>query len=755
MPKALLVVESPAKANTISGYLGPDFVVMSSMGHVRDLPERELGIDIEAGFRPRYVTLRDRKQTLADLKRAAKGVERIVVATDPDREGEAIGWHVAEAIGADPDRVDRVLFNEITRSGVDAGMADPRKLDERKINAQQARRVLDRLVGYKVSPFLWQVVAKGLSAGRVQSVALRLVCEREAEIDAFMPVEHWTLEVTLFDGERDITFIARVVTLDGRKVAVPEDGKKPTIPDEATAHDLVAELRRQTFVVAKVSKKMQNRRPPPPFITSTLQQEAARRLGFTANRTMSVAQQLYEGVQIGRETVGLITYMRTDSTRLAKEAAAEAREHLRRAYGADYAPSKPRTYAAKKGAQDAHEAIRPTSVSRTPDQMGQRLDSDQARLYRLIWERFVACQAADEKRQVTTVDVTAGRFGLRASGYVVIFPGYTAVYKESEEPSDEEARTALPGGIVEGADMVAREIAPKQHFTKPPPRYSEATLVRELEARGIGRPSTYAQILSTIGARGYVDRQRRQFVPTELGGDVNKTLLRAFPDVVDVDFTARMEDELDRVESGVREWAAVVRDFYEPLEQALDEAFRQKRSFKEALVKPTDERCDKCGAEMVIRWGRRGKFLACSAFPKCRNARPLEPRAAPEPTDETCDQCSAPMVIRTGRRGKFLACSAYPKCENTRPLPLGITCPEPECDGELAERRTRRGRVFYGCTNYPKCRFTLPSRPVDKVCPLCGVRPVIEVDDDPQMLRCPACKATFERETVPEVAALA
>ena len=757
MAKALVVVESPAKANTINRYLGEDFVVLSSMGHVRDLPERDLGIDIEAGFRPHYIDLPDRKQTLADLKRAAKNVDRIVIATDPDREGEAIGWHVAEAIGADPARVDRVLFNEITRAGVTAGMADPRKLDERKINAQQARRVLDRLVGYQVSPFLWKVVARGLSAGRVQSVALRLICEREAEVDAFVPEEYWSIDVTLVDDARDLNFVARLVSIDGEKVTTPGDGEKATIPDEATARALAEQLRQQSFSVADVSTRHERRRPPPPFITSTLQQEAARRLGFTAQRTMAVAQQLYEGVAIGQETVGLITYMRTDSTRLAQEAVAEAREHLRRAYGPDYVPAKPRAYAAKKGAQDAHEAIRPTAVARLPDHVAGRLTADQVRLYRLIWERFLACQAADEERDVTTVEVTADRFGLRASGYVVTFSGFTVIYADAKEPSsDEEESTALPEGIVAGADLDAREIAPAQHFTKPPPRFSEATLVRELEARGIGRPSTYAQIISTIGARGYVERKRRQFVPTELGTVVNGILVRAFPEVVDVDFTARMEGELDRVEEGTSEWVAVVRGFYEPLERALEEALRQKDAFKEALVERTGERCEQCGAEMVIRWGRRGKFLACSAFPKCRNTRPLEPRSAPEPTDEVCDQCGAPMVIRTARRGdRFLACSAYPKCRNTRPLPLGIACPEPGCDGELAERRTRRGRVFYGCTRYPECRFTLPLRPVDAACPQCGTRPVTEDRDEPEMLRCPACKAAFERETALEVPAFA
>ena len=713
MPDALVVVESPAKAKTINKFLGKDYLVVACMGHVRDLPEKELGIDVENGFQPNYRTIRGKGRVLQKLRSAAKSVSRVLLATDPDREGEAIAWHVAHVVDKGQAEVQRVMFNEITKRAVTQAVADPGEIDLKKVNAQQARRILDRLVGYKVSPFLWKTIHKGLSAGRVQSVALRLICDREGEIRVFVPVEYWTVDALLKGADTD-AFKARVAGFLGKKLE---------ISNQQAAEQVVAALKAAGASepgcrVHKITRREQRRNPAPPFITSTLQQEAARRLRFTARKTMAVAQQLYEGIELKGETTGLITYMRTDSTRLASEAVQGARAYIQERFGADYVPKAPRAYRRGKGAQDAHEAIRPTDIQHAPEAIQGQLNADQTRLYRLIWDRFVACQMAPAVFDQTSVDIAAGDYNLRATGSILKFPGFTALYTEGTDEEQEEAEGRLPEGLKEGDRLDLEALYPEQHFTKPPPRYSEATLVKELEAQAIGRPSTYAQIISTILDREYVNKERGRFVPTELGEMVNEILVEAFPDIINVHFTARMEDELDRVENGEYEWVKVVEDFYGPFSKDLDAAEKNRKKLKERTQEETDEVCEKCGEPMLIKWGRNGKFMACSGFPECRNTRPLE-ESVPQPTGETCEKCGAEMVIRTGRRGRFMACSAYPECKNTRPLSLGVSCPRDDCNGELVERSSRRGKTFYSCSNYPDCEFATWDRPLKEVCPAC------------------------------------
>jgi|Deesub1362A_J573_1020465.scaffolds.fasta_scaffold00317_13 DNA topoisomerase-1 len=707
--KSLLIVESPTKVKTLSKFLGKEFVIKASVGHVKDLPKRELGVDIEDNFRPTYVVIDGKDKILRELKRAARDADRVFLAPDPDREGEAIAWHIAEELDGDSDKILRVEFNEITERAVKEALKNPRRLNPDLFNAQQARRILDRLVGYKLSPLLWRKVRRGLSAGRVQSVALRLVVDREREIEAFRPVEYWSITATLEGGEPP-RFDAKLHQLDG---------KKAEIGNEAEAKRIVDEVDGRPFIVKRVEKKRKTRSPSPPFITSTLQQEAARKLRFTAKRTMLIAQQLYEGVELGDEgSVGLITYMRTDSVRVAVEAQDEAREYIREAYGEQYIPPKPPVYKSKKTAQEAHEAIRPTSVFRTPDRVKGFLSRDQYRLYTLIWNRFIASQMRPAQLEQTTVDIEAGRCLFRATGTVVRFPGFMSLYTEGVDDATEEGEKKLPS-LKEGDSLRVLSIVPRQHFTQPPPRYTEATLVKELEARGIGRPSTYATILSTIQERKYVEKVDGRFRPTELGVLVNDLLVQRFSDIMDYNFTARMEDNLDKVEAGKFRWVDVVMDFYRPFDKDLTEAMESLGRIKPADI-PTDEVCERCGRPMVIKWGKHGRFIACSGFPKCRNRRPLrneEAEVEAQETDEVCEKCGSRMVLKKGRFGRFLSCSRYPECKNTKPYGLGIKCPED--DGEIVERRTKKGRVFYSCSNYPACKFATWYRPVPRNCPRC------------------------------------
>jgi DNA topoisomerase-1 len=717
--KRLVIVESPAKARTLEGILGPSYDVRASIGHVRDLPKSRLGVDVEGGFVPRYVVPRDKQKVVRQLKEAAKDAEAVYLATDPDREGEAISWHLVQAVDLEGRPHYRVVFHEITAEAVRAAFRHPRHIDMRLVEAQQARRVLDRLVGYKISPVLWQKIRRGLSAGRVQSAALRMVVEREREIESFVPQEYWTIGATLAraaDGAEEAThFQARFVGLVGKK--------KLEVGSESEAERLAGLLRGAAYRASDVKKRAQSRRPAPPFTTSTLQQEASRRFGFSAKRTMAVAQQLYEGLALpGQGQVGLITYMRTDSTQVAEVAKQEAREYVVTKFGAGFVPASVRSYRTRaKRAQEAHEAIRPTSVWREPQALRRVLSRDQLRLYALIWQRMVASQMADAVYDQTTVEVEAepsrgeDRFLLRASESVLRFPGYRRLYHESRENGAEEEPPALPE-LAPGDALRLLELTPEQHFTEPSPRFSEATLVKELEENGIGRPSTYAPILSTIQERGYVTREGRYLRPEELGRVVNDLLTEHFADVVDLGFTAEMEEELDEIARGERPWEPVVQQFYAPLEEALEAAAQAPR-----LEELTDERCEKCGRPMLLRWGRFGRFLACSGFPECRSTRPLPGESNnAEPSDEQCDICGAPMVIKSGRYGRFLACSRYPECRGTRRLlnKIGVACPL--CGGDIVEKRTRRRRLFYGCSRYPRCKFTSWSRPVKAPCPSCG-----------------------------------
>jgi DNA topoisomerase-1 len=723
----LVIVESPAKAKTIEKILGKGYTVKASVGHVRDLPPKRLGVDLQDGFTPEYIVIRGKAKVLEELRASAKRAGKIYLAPDPDREGEAIAWHIAQELnGQEQNTIYRVLFNEITPRAIAAAMRNPGRIDEDKVNAQQARRILDRLVGYQISPLLWRKVRRGLSAGRVQSVALRLICEREKEIEAFVPQEYWTVTVVL-EGDQPPSFEAQLVKVGN---------KKAQIQTAEVAHTIADQLRLAQFVVGDVKTRERRRQPPAPFITSRLQQEGANRLRFSARKTMTLAQGLYEGLAIGDDgVVGLITYMRTDSTRVSEDAQRETLAFINATYGRQYAPEKPNVYRSKKSAQDAHEAIRPTLTLRTPDQINPYLDRDQRSLYQLIWSRFVASQMRPAIFDVTTADIAAGEYGLRASGSVLKFDGFLKVYTEDQPTpaggNDEEANQnrALPP-LHAGQVLRVLEVKPEQHFTQPPPRYSEASLVAELEKRGIGRPSTYATILSVIQDRDYVETKERRFYPTELGRLVSDLLVEHFPDVMDVEFTAAMENLLDQVEEGKRPWVGVLRDFYEPFERHLQVASQRMPSVKN-MAEPTTEICEKCGKPMVIRLGRYGKFLACSGYPECKATRPMksEDTGANQVgvlTSEVCEQCGSPMVVRTGRYGEFLACSAYPTCKVAKPMRLGVACPTEGCTGELVQRRTKRGRVFYGCNRYPDCQFTLWSKPVPMPCPECRAPFLVE-----------------------------
>ena len=716
--KSLVIVESPAKARTINKLLGRDFLVMASVGHIKDLPKSKLGVDIEGGFEPQYETIRGKAKILTELKKASRDVDDIYLAPDPDREGEAIAWHIQESLSEEGKKsakktsktakksakkpaakknFHRVLFNEITATAVKEALKNPTVVDRNKVEAQQARRVLDRLVGYQVSPLLWDKVRRGLSAGRVQSVAVRLICEREAEITAFNPKEYWSITAEFEGLEAKLT---------------KKDGKKLEVTTGAEAESIVAELKGEPFTVSTLEKKERKRNPQPPFITSKLQQEAARKLSFSAKKTMMLAQHLYEGADIGGEgPVGLITYMRTDSPRISKEAKASARDFIDKTFGPEFIPKKPNVYKSKKRAQEAHEAIRPTNLVYTPELVKKHLSRDHYRLYELIWKRFIASEMAPALLDQTSVGIGAKNYIFSASGTVVKFPGFTAVYEEGRDEEEEKAKILPP--LTKGQDLKPKAITPAQHFTKPPPRFTEATLVKELEERGIGRPSTYASIISTIQEREYVIKEERRLCPTELGTLVTELLVKSFPKILDAEFTAFLEDELDQVEEGTFPWTSVISDFYTPFKESLDKAKTEMKGVK-GSEEPTDVKCKECGNPMVIKWGRRGKFLACTGYPECKSTSDFTTdddgkitavERVVEEVDEKCPKCERPMAVKTGRFGRFLACTGYPECKGTKPYSIGVGCPEEDCDGKLIERRSKRGRTFYGCSNYPKCKY--------------------------------------------------
>jgi DNA topoisomerase I len=779
MAKALVVVESPAKAKTINKYLGRNYKVVASMGHVRDLPKSKLGVDIEDGFEPSYEVIASRKKVVKDLKDAAKDATEIFVATDPDREGEAIGWHVAEELGSGNRRkIRRLMFNEITRKGVLAALEHPTEINKQMVDAQQARRVLDRLVGYKISPLLWEKVRRGLSAGRVQSVALKLVCDREREIERFVPEEYWNITARLA-GPVPPEFDARLHKRDGANVK---------IGNETEANQVLADLKQASWIVSSVTTKERKKGAVPPFITSKLQQAAR----FPVKKTMMIAQQLYEGIELpGEGAVGLITYMRTDSTRVADQALTEVREFIGQRFGPDYVPEKAIYYRAKSDAQDAHEAIRPTSMQYHPDEIRGHLTADQYYLYRLIWNRFVASQMPPATFDETTVDIEAAQYIFRVKGSVPKFAGWMAVYNQgpAEErtagpgpdaasPDDDDASSVLPA-LSEGDRLELRELKPEQKFTQPPPRYSEATLVKALEENGIGRPSTYASIISVIQAREYVNKIEGRFKPTLLGMMlVEKLLSPVFDDILDVNYTRELEEDLDKIEEGKEDYESTLSSFYKKFAKDLKRAAKEMINLKEGVQPDPPVTCDKCGSPMVIKAGKFGLFLACSAYPECENTRELEtPDAAAEgEIDETCENCGKPMAVKRGRFGQFLACTGYPECKTTRKListKQGLTaakpdqvldekCPKcgsnlvlkhgrygeftacsnypackyvkqkstgvlcPKDGGDIVERKSRRGKVFFGCANYPDCDFTLWNRPVPEKCPDCGAPFLVE-----------------------------
>ena len=754
--KTLVIVESPTKSRTLMKFLGKGFTVMASNGHVMDLPKSKLGVDIENGFAPQYEPIKTKHQTLAKLQAAAKTADRIFLAPDPDREGEAIAWHLATMLKGSRRPLQRLTFNEITERAVKLALEHPRDLDMHLVNAQQARRVLDRLVGYKVSPFLWKTMYFGLSAGRVQSVALRLICEREDAIEAFKPVEYWTLEAD-FVTESGDRFTARLVRIGTEEL---EQGQIRGDKAEETARALAGELRAAAARIASVQTTPKQVHPRAPFITSTLQQTAFNRLGFTSQRTMKVAQQLYEGVVLGSQgSVGLITYMRTDSPRLAGEAIAEMREWIPRVLGADYLPESPRNFKGKKSAQDAHEAVRPTSVERTPESVRPFLSEEQFRLYDLIWKRAVASQVASAEYLATSVEVEAGRLGLRASGRVLKFAGFQKLYGLDEEDESEEGRlpelvegSALrvgpPRPAEDGLAEAIESVRPGQHFTQPPPRYTEASLVKALEEENIGRPSTYATIVTTITSRKYVERDKGRLVPTDLGRTVTRLLVSTFPDVFDVTFTAVMEEELDGIEEGKQDWQHVVQDFWSPLSKDLAQADKSVLHHRATVEEKTEVPCPNCGRMLIKKFGRRGAFLACPGYPECKYTRPVDDAELPTPVEGKCELCGSPLVSRNGPYGRFISCSRRPDCKFTKRLTLGIKCPD--CGiGEIAEKRTKRGKTFYSCTRYPECKFAAWDRPRLTPCPTCGAPFLVEKETKKGLvLRCLKCKSTFQPETI-------
>lgn len=698
MADALVIVESPAKAKTIGKYLGSKYIVKASMGHIRDLPKSQIGVEVENDFNPKYITIRGKGSILKELKDASKKVKKVYLAADPDREGEAIAWHLAHALDLDNSEECRVVFNEITKQAVKDAFKTPRKINMDLVNAQQARRILDRLVGYKISPLLWKKVKKGLSAGRVQSVAVKIIMDRENEISAFVPTEYWSITAKL--GIRDALFEAKFHKLNG---------EKKELGNENDVKEVLEAIKDAAFKVSEVKEKERQRHPSAPFTTSSLQQEAARKLGFRAAKTMSVAQQLYEGVELGKEgTVGLITYMRTDSTRLSATAQEEAKELILAKYGEKFVPDTPRQYSKKAaGAQDAHEAIRPTSALREPDMVKEYMSRDQFRLYKLIWERFVSSQMSSAVLDTLSVDITAGTAVFRAVGSKVSFPGFMKVYVEGNDDGTTDEEKFLPP-LKAGDDLTKQEIEPKQHFTQPPPRYTEARLVKTLEELGIGRPSTYAPTLETIQKRGYVAIEEKKFMPTELGELIIEQMEQFFPEILDVEFTAHMEGDLDHVEDGEEDWVKVLAEFYTSFEKRLVFAEEEMKEI-EIEDEVSDEMCEKCGKPMVYKLGRFGKFLACSGFPDCRNTKP---------------------IVKD----------------------IGVSCPKCH-EGKVVERRSKKGRVFYGCDQYPGCDFVSWDRPSIKPCPVCRSWMIEKRSKQGTKLQCTSCdhtEAVLEGEELAE-----
>jgi len=755
MEKSLVVVESPAKAKTIKKYLGRGFEVMASIGHILDLPPRSMGVDLTSGnFTPEYVPISGKTKVVAELKKNAKAADIIYLAPDPDREGEAIAFHIAsvikEARPSDPPKIVRVRFHELTKRAISDAFLSPDHLNQDLFDAQQARRILDRVVGYQISPILWKKVQRGLSAGRVQSVAVRLVVDREREIEIFKKEEYWTIEANA-KAKVDPSFMVKLVKI----------GKlKADIANEEQALKIKNDLLNQMASVASVQTKERIRRPGPPFITSKLQQDAARRFRFSTKQTMRIAQSLYEGIELGEEgAVGLITYMRTDSTRVSNEALNEVRGFIDGIYGKDYVPDKPNFFKTKKSAQEAHEAIRPTSLQFTPERIRPFLSLDQFKLYSLIFDRFVASQMTEAKYDQTTVEVKKDEYLLRATGSVLRFAGFLKAYRETADEDDQGAkdeaeseRVKLPL-LKEGEEVLLKDVLAEQHFTQPPPRFSEASLVKELEEKGIGRPSTYATIMSTIVDKGYTEKTQGRFYPTELGRVVIDLLLENFPDIMNVEFTASMEEKLDAIEEGKQNWIGTLRAFYGSFKDTVEKAQASMRNIKR-MEEKTDIVCKKCSSPMVVKWGKTGSFLGCTKYPDCSTTMPfkrVDGKIVPEEqktfSHVKCSSCGADMVLKRGRFGEFLGCSRYPDCSSTMPLPTNVKCPKQGCGGDVVAKRTKRGKSFFGCSNYPNCDFVSWQKPVSRQCETCDSDYLLEkVTKDGIRLICPACKAVIAAE---------
>lgn len=711
MAKSLLVVESPTKMKTLSKFLGKDYIIRATYGHIKDLPKSKMGVDVEHDFRPEFTVVKGKAKVVAELKKASKEAENIYIGSDPDREGEAIAFHVAEVLG-NGSNVKRVLFNEITKKAVLAAMKSPSKLDESKYDAQKARRILDRLVGYEISPLLWERVKYGLSAGRVQSVALKLVCEREDEVDAFVKEEYWTIDAEFKLGTGE-TIKAKLEKIGREKARIPNGDEAARIRKDIEA---------QKFVVSSIEEKDRYTSPYPPFKTSTLQQEASGKLRFSPKKTMMVAQKLFEGVDVGKDTMtGLITYMRTDSVRVSAEATDDARTLIEGQFGAPYVPHKPNVFRNSKSAQDAHEAIRPTDVKLTPEKLKGHLDKDMFALYDLIWKRFVASQMMREHLQVKVAEISGKGYIFSARGSKVVFDGFSRIY---EADKGDEERAYLPD-MKSGDKLQLKQLLPVQHFTSPPPRYSEASLIKILEAKGIGRPSTYATTVSTIQERGYVHKEKGSLVPVPLGRTVNRLLSEFFPKVIDVDFTASMEERLDGIQDEGQNWVASLGEFYTLLQTELGSAKKKMKNLKKE-EKETSIACDRCGKNMILRWGKNGEYLVCSGRPECKNKKNVKIdkdgniEVVEEESRGICPQCGGSLVEKSGRFGRFIACSNYPDCKYTKPFTLGFKCPKEGCTGELVERLSKKRKKFYGCSRYPDCDFATSLQPKEGECPTCG-----------------------------------
>ncbi len=737
MAKDLIIVESPAKAKTISKFLDKKYNIKASMGHIRDLPKKSFGVDIEKDFKPKYVVDNKKRKVVKELKNAASAAEKIYLASDHDREGEAIAWHLVQTLKKELKGKDvyRIIFNEITRTTIRKAIKEPGRIDEKKVESQQARRILDRIVGYNISPVLWKVIAKKLSAGRVQSVALRIICEREKKITDFKPQEYWNIHAQLFKDKLE-PFKATLTKWKNKKAKL--NNKKET--DEIVKH-----LKNKEFLLSKIKSSSRKIHPSPPYITSTLQQDASRILNFSQKRTMLTAQQLYEGIDIQKGTAGLITYMRTDSMRIAKEALSSCRKLVTERFGKKELPAKTRVFKSKKSAQDAHEAIRPTDPFRTPETMESFLTKDQLKLYTLIWQRFIATQMkpVSLKNKKLTIDIGSAQF--EASGSTIIDKGFLKAYPHTLVILGEN----IDPNYAESDILKCKKLDPEQKFTKPPARFTEASLVKELESKGIGRPSTYAAITNTLRTRKYVELKARKFFPTDLGLTVNKFLVGSFSDFFNVEFTAEMENKLDEIEFGKIEWQKLLRKYHDSLEKLISKV--DTKEIKSNLQEKTGIKCEKCGSEMILKWSKNGQFLACSNYPECKNIKNFTRNKEgkieikkPEKLDQKCPKCGGDLVIKNGRYGRFIGCSNYPKCKYIKPFTLGIKCPECE-DGEITEKRNKRGKYFYSCTNYPKCKFVTNFKPVAVKCPECGnyyMEEHFSKKKDTKYLKCPKCGKT-------------